>query len=154
MRRPGVFAKLAVSAVCATGLARAEAAVPPDPDPADWMAVTAVCGRCHSTDLFANSLRSWLRWNDVFAAMTKNGATGSDDQLERVTRYFLKTLTTVNVNLAPPDEIAGVLGVPDGVAAAIVARRDRRKFKDARELMSVSGVSRRVVDSRRKRILF
>ena len=32
--------------------------------------------------------RSWERWNDVFADMTKRGANGTDEQLELVTRIF------------------------------------------------------------------
>ena len=47
----------------------------------DLQAVQVVCGRCHSTAVFLNQPRSWDRWNDVFADMTKRGANGTDEQL-------------------------------------------------------------------------
>ena len=72
-----------------------------------------------------NKPRSWERWNDVFADMTQRGASGTDEQLARVTTYFLENLTLVNVNKSPADEIAWVLGVNDDVAQAIIARRER-----------------------------
>jgi hypothetical protein len=83
-----------------------------DPDP-DWKAVQELCGRCYTTAIFVNKPRSWNRWNDVFADMTQRGANGTDEQLMRVTRYFLENLTLVNVNRSPADELSGVLGVSD-----------------------------------------
>ena len=91
-------------------------------------AVQAVCGRCHTTALFLNKPRSWERWNDVFADMTRRGANGTDELLARVTAYFLENLTLVNVNTSPADELTGVLGVGDDVAEAIIARRQRQPF--------------------------
>ena len=81
-----------------------------DPDP-NLEAVQTVCGRCHTTAVFLDKPRSWGRWNDVFADMTQRGANGTDEQLERVTTYFLENLTFVNVNTSPADEIAVVLEV-------------------------------------------
>src|SRR5437899_9935064 len=98
-----------------------------DPDP-NLDAVQTVCGRCHTPAVFLNKPRSWDRWNDVFADMTRRGANGTDEQLARVTTYFLENLTLVNVNTSPADEIAGVLGVGDDVAEAIVARRQRQAY--------------------------
>src|SRR5207245_7088748 len=92
----------------------------------DLQAVQAVCGRCHNTALFLNQPRSWDRWNDVFADMTQRGANGTDEQLARVTTYFLENLTLVNVNSSPADELAGVLGVREDVARATSARGHRQ----------------------------
>src|SRR4051812_30287721 len=100
----GAAATLTVSLALLTSTGRAE-----DPDAADLQALQAVCGRCHSTALFQNKPRSWERWNDVFADMTQRGATGTDEQLMRVTRYFLENLTLVNVNSSPAEELSGVL---------------------------------------------
>ena len=86
----------------------------------DLDAVKVVCGRCHTIEVFLNKPRSWERWNDVFADMTKRGASGTDDQLERVTRFFLEKLTLINVNTSQAEELAGVLGVSDEVAQAIM----------------------------------
>src|SRR6267154_4384955 len=110
-----------------------------DPDP-DLQAVQVVCGKCHTTAVFMNQPRSWDRWNDVFADMTKRGAKGTEDQLARVTTYFLENLTLVNVNTSPADELAWVLGVRDDVAEAIIARRQRQPFTDIAQLRTVPGV--------------
>jgi len=124
-----------------------------DTDP-DLQAVQAVCGRCHTTALFINETRSWDRWNDVFAAMTQRGASGTEEQLARVTSYFLENLTLVNVNTSPADELAWVLGVPDDVAEAIIARRERQPFANIAELRAVPGVDAAKLEKRKSRILF
>ena len=104
-----------------------------DPNP-DLQAVQMVCGRCHTTALFLSETRSWDRWNDVFADMTQRGAKGTDEQLARVTTYFLENLTLVNINSSPAEELTGVLGVSDQVADAIIARRERQPFKSIADL--------------------
>jgi competence ComEA-like helix-hairpin-helix protein len=120
----------------------------------DLQAVQAVCGRCHKTALFMNQPRSWERWNDVFADMTKRGANGTDEQLARVTAYFLENLTLVNVNSSPADELAWVLGVSDDVAQAIITRRERQPFANIAQLRAVPGVDPGKVEQRKSRILF
>ncbi|HXB68662.1 MAG TPA: helix-hairpin-helix domain-containing protein [Candidatus Acidoferrales bacterium] len=124
-----------------------------DPD-LDLQAVQAVCGRCHTTAVFLNQTRSWDRWNDVFADMTKRGANGTDEQLARVTAYFLENLTLVNVNSSPADELAWVLGVRDDVAQDIIARRQRQPFANLVQLRAVPGVDTAKLEQRKSRILF
>lgn len=130
------------------GMARAA-----DSDP-DLQAVQAVCGRCHTLAVFLNKPRSWERWNDVFADMTQRGANGTDEQLARVTTYFLENLTLVNVNSSPADELAWVLGVRDDVAQAIIARRQREPFANIAQLRAVPGVDPDKLEQRKSRILF
>ena len=120
----------------------------------DLEAVKVVCGRCHTIEVFLNKPRSWERWNDVFADMTQRGAKGTDEQLARVTTYFLENLTLVNINTSPPDELAGVLGVSDEVAEAIVQRRQRQPFANIDQLRTVPGVDPRIVEQRKSRIQF
>jgi competence ComEA-like helix-hairpin-helix protein len=134
----------------ALGAGRARAQ---DPDP-NLQAVETVCGKCHTTDVFMDHPRSWERWNDVFADMTKRGANGTDEQLARVTTYFLENLTLVNVNTSPADELVGVLGVGDEVADAIIARRQRQPFTGLAQLREVPGVDPAKLEQRKKRILF
>ena len=124
-----------------------------DHDP-DREAVEAVCGHCHTTAVFLNKPRSWDRWNDVFADMTKRGANGTDEQLEKVTRFFLESLTLVNVNTSASEELAGVLGVSDEVAQAIIERRQRRRFDNLAELRAFPGVNLDKLEERKARILF
>ena len=139
---------LAAACVAATALAA-------DPDPgADLQAVNTVCARCHTIKVFLNKPRSWDRWNDVFADMTKRGANGTDEQLERVTRYFLENLTIVNVNTSEAEELAGVLGVTDEVAQAIIARRERQRFDNLAQLREFPGVNPDKLEERKARILF
>ena len=137
--------------VAATVISATVSAADPDPN---LEAVQTVCGRCHTTAVFLDKPRSWDRWNDVFADMTQRGANGTDEQLGRVTAYFLENLTFVNVNTSPADEIAGVLGVADDVARAIVASRQRQPFANLAELRAVSGVDPAKLELRKSRILF
>jgi competence ComEA-like helix-hairpin-helix protein len=124
-----------------------------DADP-DLHAVQVVCGRCHTIAVFQNKPRSWERWNDVFADMTQRGARGTDEQLARVTTYFLENLTLVNVNTSAVEELTGVLGVSDEVAEEIVSRRERRPFANLEQLRAVPGVDAAKVEQRKSRILF
>jgi competence ComEA-like helix-hairpin-helix protein len=86
--------------------------------------------------------------------MPQRGASGTDEQLTRVTAYFLENLTLVNVNTSPADEIAGVLGVGGDVAEAIIASRQRKPFAKVAELLAVPGVEPARLESRKRRILF
>ena len=142
------FAAAAASVAFEAGTARAA-----DQD-LDLQAVQLVCGKCHSAAVFLNQPRSWDRWNDVFADMTRRGANGSDEQLARVTTYFLENLTLVNVNSSPADELAWVLGVGDDVAQAIIARRERQPFANLAQLRAVPGVDSAKLEQRKSRILF
>jgi DNA uptake protein ComE-like DNA-binding protein len=139
------------AAIAAYALALADAAADPNPD---LEAVEAVCGHCHTTAVFLNKPRSWDRWNDVFADMTKRGAKGTDEQLEKVTRFFLEKLTLVNVNTSASEELAGVLGVSDEVVQAIVERRQRRRFDNIAELRTFLGVNPDKFEERKARISF
>ncbi len=139
--RPATFVLLAASAWAAG-------------DGADWEAVTAVCGKCHTTAIFEGKPRSWDRWNDVFAEMTQHGANGTTDQLMRVTRYFLENLTLVNMNTSEAEEIAGILGVTDDVAAVIIERRQKQRFNSIADLRAIPGVDAAKLEQRKSRISF
>lgn len=124
-----------------------------DSDP-DFEAVKIVCGRCHSPALFQNKPRSWERWNDVFADMTQRGANGTDEQLMRVTRYFLENLTLLNVNSSPAEELEGVLGITGEAAQCIIRRREQRAFTSLADLRTVPGVDADKLEQRKSRIFF
>ena len=139
-----------VAAGIAFGRASAMAA---EPNP-DLKAVQLVCGRCHTTAVFIDKPRSWERWNDVFADMTRRGANGTDEQLERVTRFFLENLTLVNVNTSAAEELAGVLGVNEEVAQAVIARRQQQRFSNIDQLRTIPGINQDKLRERKSRILF
>lgn len=117
-----------------------------DRDPQDFQAVADVCTRCHAASQFLTTPRSDSRWEQVFAEMSENGATGTDDQLNRVVSYFQKNLTVINVNTSPPDELGPTLQVSDQVVAQIVARRAEKKFADIDDLAGIAGVDRSILE--------
>jgi DNA uptake protein ComE-like DNA-binding protein len=139
----------ALAAACAGQLAHA--APPSDPDEA---AFRQVCGRCHDTELVADTPRSYEDWEDTVQTMIEQGAKGTDAQFVSVMRYLYKTLTTVNVNTSSAEDLAAVLHAPDSVAAAIVARRAVRKFADLTELKSFPGLDPVLLDAKAKLIFF
>jgi hypothetical protein len=132
---------------------------PPPPaalegDPENYQAMLAVCTSCHTAEMFSGEARGWARWTDIFTRMTRHGMEANQDQIDRVVTYFLENLTLVNVNTSSADELSVVLGVEEPVSAAIVARREQRKFKDLAELSSFPGVDAEVVKRRSPRIQF
>ena len=143
--------KAAAVGLSLTLVAGAAAAQDPDPNRA---AVDAVCGRCHGAAQFMDKPRSWERWNDVFNEMTRIGASGTEQQLEQVTTYFLDYLTTLSVNTATSEELAWVLNVSEEVAQNIITRRQQQPFKDLAQLGAVPGVKRDRLERLRTRILF
>lgn len=134
-----------------SGMAGVAAAQDPDPN---RPAVDAVCGRCHGAAQFMDKPRSWERWNDVFNQMTRIGASGTDDQLEQVTTYFLDHLTTLSINTANSEELTDVLNVSQGVAQEIITRRNQKPFKSIAQLGGVPGVDRVRLQRIQARILF
>jgi hypothetical protein len=122
-----------------------------DKDPEDFIAVTAVCTRCHNSQQFLSTPRSASRWEELYGEMAKFGATGSIAQLNRVVHYFQKNLTVVNVNSSPPEEIAPTLQVDDAAMNAILARRDQRPFKDVADLAAIPGVDRTILETLKSR---
>ena len=123
-------------------------------DNADLEAVRAVCGKCHTTAVFEGKPRAWDRWNDVFADMTQRGAGGTNEQLSRVTSYFLGNLTLVNINTSEAEEIAGILGVSDEVAAVILERRRKQRLTTLADLRAIAGVDAAKLEQRKNRISF
>ncbi len=120
----------------------------------DLQAVQAVRGRRHAPAVFLKQSRSWDRWNDVFADMTKRGANGTGEQLARSTSYFRENLTLVNVTSSPADELAWVLGVAEDVAQAIIARRERQPFASIAQLRAMPGIDPARLAQRKSRIPF
>lgn len=143
---------------CILLFARASAIAqqPYDPakaDPADFTAVKQVCTVCHDTSRLMHS-RPWSDWIDVLTRMSDAGAHGSEEQWNHISRFLLLTLTTLDVNTAPAEEIAPVLQVSDDVAAAIVARRSQRKFTSIDDLQSVAHVAPARLTNIRPRLTF
>ncbi len=113
---------------------------PAKADPEDFTSVKQLCTACHDTSRLMHS-RPWSTWMQVLSDMSSYGAKGTDEQWDHVSRFLLLNLTTLNVNTGTVEEIGGVLQVDGDVAAAIVARRDQRKFSDILDLQSIAHVA-------------
>jgi len=112
-----------------------------DNDPTDAQAVREVCTRCHSSAQFLGTPRSPRRWTQVFGQMTEYGASPTDEQIDKIVRYFQRNLTVVNVNTSPAEELAPTLQVSNEVAGAIILRRMQKRIADITELATVPGVA-------------
>lgn len=110
-------------------------------DPEDYKSVKAVCTVCHSPSMFLHS-RSWDQWTRVFDDMSRNGARGTQEEWNHISRYFQTSLTILNINSSPEDEIAAVLEISDDTASQIVARRTIRKFAGIVDLEAMPGVDK------------
>lgn len=109
-------------------------------EPGDVQAVVVVCGRCHVSSVYLTSPRSYGRWEQVFAKMSRYGAIGSDEQLYGVIRYFDRNLTIVNLNTSPVEELGPVLQVSDDAADEIAALRTRQPIRSIADLKSITGI--------------
>jgi competence ComEA-like helix-hairpin-helix protein len=114
----------------------------------------AVCGSCHSTSL-VEGLRTESEWREEVDQMIKIGARGTDEQLQAVMRFLIRTLTKVNVNTAEAPEIARVLDVPDRVAEAMVKHRiSNGAFKTLQDLKLRSGIDPAKLEALKERLLY
>jgi len=109
-------------------------------EPGDVQAVIVVCGRCHASSVYLTSPRSYGRWEQVFAKMSRYGAIGSDEQLYGVIRYFDRNLTIVNLNTSPVEELGPVLQISDDAADEIAALRARQPIRSIADLKSITGI--------------
>lgn len=151
MRRPGVLPALGLALAVIVAVTPARAAPPTDPDEA---AFRQVCGRCHDTELVADTPRSYEDWEDTVQTMIEQGARGTDAQFVSVMTYLYRTLTTVNANTSDAEDLAAALHASAPVADAIVARRANRKFTDLSDLKTVPGLDPAVLDAKAKLIFF
>jgi DNA uptake protein ComE-like DNA-binding protein len=58
------------------------------------------------------------------------------------------------VNTADADDLQAVLGVSADASAAIIARRQVRRFTSLADLASVAGIGPSAIEPKRKRIFF
>jgi DNA uptake protein ComE-like DNA-binding protein len=123
-------------------------------DAREAQSIKTVCGHCHNLELVLNTPKSYDAWHDTVQKMIDHGAKGTDDQLDDVMDYLHRTVTTIDVNSADPDELEIVLNVPEKAAQAIAARRKTKKFTGLADLKSIPGVDAATVDSKARLIFF
>ena len=127
-----------------------------------------VCGACHSADIVAGRRESRDGWTGVIEEMVQRGAKGSDEQLGQVLDYLSAhfsndapppsteaTAKKVNVNSAPAEDLATVLGITAEQSQAIVKYRDSNgKFASLDDLKKVPGLDANVIDQNKEKIEF
>jgi competence protein ComEA len=116
--------------------------------------IEIVCGKCHGLELVMDTPMGYDNWHDTVQKMVDQGADGTDEQFDDVMDYLHRTMTTIDVNHAEVGELEIVLGVPEPVANAILARRQARKFTDLADLKSVPGIDGPGLDARARLIFF
>ena len=128
---------------------------PPNPRLArEDQALKAVCAKCHNLQIVMDTPRSYDDWHDTVQQMVDRGASGTDEQFDDIMDYLHRTMTTIDVNSAEPDELEIVLDVSEATAQAIVARREIKKFTGLSDLKTVPGIDAATVDSKARLIFF
>ena len=113
-----------------------------------------VCGKCHNLQMVMDTRKSYDAWHDTVQKMVNLGAKGTDDQFDDIMDYLHRTMTTIDVNSADPDELEIVLNVSETAAQAIVARRRTKRFTGLADLKSIPGVDASIVNKKARLIFF
>ena len=133
------------------------AATQADATPPDKLADTylRLCRNCHEAAKLQLDRRTRLAWQDVLDQMLEKGATGTDDDFKLVLQYLLRDYGKVNVNRAPSEDLALVLGLSAEEARTVVAYREKHgSFKDFDALRQVSGVDAKKLETHRAAMVF
>jgi hypothetical protein len=116
--------------------------------------LTAVCGVCHTLEIVLDTPMDLDGWRDTLQKMVDRGAMGTDDQFDDIMDYLHRTMTTININNAPINELQTVLGVRPDTAQAIAVRRDKHAFADLRDVESVIPRADRARIESKARLIF
>jgi competence protein ComEA len=120
----------------------------------EGQSLKTVCAKCHNLQIVTDTPMSYDDWHDTVQKMVDRGASGTDEQFDDIMDYLHRTMTTINVNTAPVDELETMLNVPDTTAQAIIARRSTQKFTSLADLKSVPGMDASMVDAKARLIFF
>jgi hypothetical protein len=90
---------------------------------------------------------SYDAWHDTVQKMVDRGASGTDEQFDDIMDYLHRTMTTIDVNSADPDELEIVLNVSEQRRRRSLRGGGQKKFTGLADLKSVPGVDASTVDS-------
>ena len=114
-----------------------------------------LCINCHPWDNITHVRRTLREWDLTIANMVTRGAVGSESQFAIVKKFLGRYYGIVNVNTAPAEEIATVLGLPVKEAGAIVEyRKANGKFADVAALGKVSPLVKAKVEEQPDAVMF
>src|SRR5579871_2264393 len=100
------------------------------------------CSACHTADSASSARRTRDQWQTVMEEMvSQQGATIADEEFNPILEYLVSSFGKVNINTAPADEIAQILGLSQKESEAVVKfRKEKGKFEDFDALGKVPGV--------------
>jgi hypothetical protein len=124
---------------------------PPETRPEPPPEFTKVCVRCHPAEKIIEGRRSRAQWDQVLEQMVARGATGTEQEFDAVFEFLVTHYGRVAINTAPPDEIAQVLHLDQGVADTIVKSRPLADFE---ALAKLPGVPAADLEKMRDAIVF
>lgn len=127
------------------------------PDGAGRKQFQDICSKCHELDGIVALHNTKQAWTHVVDQMVERGAEGSDEDFELIVEYLTKNFgrDKVKVNQAPAKDLAAALAIPQDVAEAIVAEREKNgAFKDWDDLKRVSALDLKKLEEKKDRLEF
>jgi competence protein ComEA len=119
----------------ASGFSRTAGELPPG---SGREQVARLCGGCHGLATVTAARRTAADWRRITDEMLARGTAGTASDSTAVAGYLIANFGRVNVNTAPAQELALVLGLSPAEAAAIVEYRTHeggiRTFDDLRNV--------------------
>lgn len=116
---------------------------------------TRMCVKCHEPARITALRRTRTEWDDVLNKMVERGATGTDEEFEKVYEYLLRHHGKLNINVATPEDISLIVGLAEKDAQAIAAyRKANGSFADLDAVKKVPGVDIKKLDARKDAIVF
>jgi competence protein ComEA len=114
------------------------------------------CSACHTAESVVSARRTRDQWQDVIDEMvSQQGAKIADEEFGPILEYLVSAYGKVNVNIAPADEIAQIIGLSQKEAEAVVKyRKDNGKFADFDALGKVPGVDPKKLEKSREAIAY
>jgi competence protein ComEA len=114
-----------------------------------------MCNRCHDASRITAIRRTKTEWEEVLAKMVERGATGTEDEFQRVFEYLRRHYGKVYINTAKTDEITTSLGLSAKDADAILAyRKANGAFQDFDALKKVPGIDLKVLEEHKDAVAF
>lgn len=154
----GMLRQVTILALIAVPGAFGQSAGPALPEGRGRAEFQRICGNCHGVQIALQGRFSEDRWAGVVDDMVGRGASGTQDEFDRIIHYLAVNfgpMTKVAVNSASAKDLAAALGVAPEAAEAIVKYRDANgKFKDLSSLEKVPGLDLAKVRSQKDRLDF
>jgi competence ComEA-like helix-hairpin-helix protein len=114
-----------------------------------------MCSQCHDGARITATRRTKSEWEEELTKMIEKGATGSEEDFQRVFAFLRRHYGKVYINAATPEEITTTLGFSTKDADAIVAyRKANGSFKDFEAVKKVPDVDLKTLEAHRDAVAF